>query len=222
MSSVMSMSQPDEGTFILLSDVLSYNQVVTWRASLEAPTKCSPAHHACGHTSENCHFAEDDVAGGLPAIEESLDVFRWKQLKSYYSFVVENNLKHPATVWNGCACLHCHSTPLQLSKGFLVLVLVSQPKLSAGNLCNGQVTSGSTGLDAAVKLQPRVLLTFHSHCIKCSEALQKINSNNLVFGLETHDINCSCRFWSIRIVCWVLLAKSLSSVSWMASSACIT
>lgn len=76
LSNAITLTQPDDGLLVLLSDFLSYDEVVTWRATPEAQAHCSPAHHACGHTSENCHFADDDVAGGLPAIEETLDVFR--------------------------------------------------------------------------------------------------------------------------------------------------
>ena len=74
----MVLSQPDEGLLILLSDFLflSSNQVVMWRATPAAQTYCSPEHHACKHVSENCDAIDDDVAGGLPAFEETLDVYR--------------------------------------------------------------------------------------------------------------------------------------------------
>ena len=74
----MALSQPDEGLLILLSDFLylSSHQVVTWRATPAAQPYCSPEHHACKHVSENCDAIDDDVAGGLPAFEETLDVYR--------------------------------------------------------------------------------------------------------------------------------------------------
>ena len=41
-----------------------------------AQTYYSPEHHACKHVSENCDAIDDDVAGGLPTFEETLDVYR--------------------------------------------------------------------------------------------------------------------------------------------------
>jgi hypothetical protein len=71
-----SLSSPEDGLLVIVSDLLSYNHVTTWRATLQSPI-CAQAALASCSGSETCDGSaiDDDGMAGLPDVEETLNVF---------------------------------------------------------------------------------------------------------------------------------------------------
>ncbi len=72
------LSRPEEGLLVIISDLLSYNQVTTWRATLLSGAQCPPpGHKACSDDGEMLadDSFDDDGMAGLPDVEETLNVF---------------------------------------------------------------------------------------------------------------------------------------------------
>jgi hypothetical protein len=76
-SKVAALPRPDIALLAIISDLLSYSQVSTWRATVQWAAQCVPAAlSACGG-AETCQgdAIDDDGMAGLPDVEHTLNVF---------------------------------------------------------------------------------------------------------------------------------------------------
>jgi hypothetical protein len=75
-SKAAALSSPEDGLLVIISDLLSYNHVTTWRATMRTQT-CAPVALASSGGSETCDGSafDDDGMAGLPDVEETLNVF---------------------------------------------------------------------------------------------------------------------------------------------------
>ena len=76
-SKAAALPRPDIALLAIISDLLSYSQVSTWRATLQSAAQCAPAAlSACGG-AETCQgdAIDDDGMAGLPDVEHTLNVF---------------------------------------------------------------------------------------------------------------------------------------------------
>lgn len=77
-SKTAALAQADSGLLIIISDLLSYSHVTTWRATLQPAAQCAPGGRStCGSGSDVCEDGvfDDDGMAGLPDTEETLNVF---------------------------------------------------------------------------------------------------------------------------------------------------
>ena len=77
-SKTAALSRQDDGLLVIISDLMSYSQVTTWRATQEPQASCSAAgHNLCSGDSDTCsdESIDDDGMAGLPDVEETLNVF---------------------------------------------------------------------------------------------------------------------------------------------------
>ncbi len=76
-SKAAALPRPDTALQAIISDLLSYSQVSTWRATVRCAAQCAPAAlSACGG-AETCQgdAIDDDGMAGLPDVEHTLNVF---------------------------------------------------------------------------------------------------------------------------------------------------
>ena len=77
-SKAAALPRPDTALLAIISDLLSYSQVSTWRATVQWwAAQCAPAAlSACGG-AETCQgdAIDDDGMAGLPDVEHTLNVF---------------------------------------------------------------------------------------------------------------------------------------------------
>ena len=77
-SKAAALPRPDIALLAIISDLLSYSQVSTWRAIVQWwAAQCAPAAlSACGG-AETCQgdAIDDDGMAGLPDVEHTLNVF---------------------------------------------------------------------------------------------------------------------------------------------------
>ena len=76
-STAAALSRPDSALLAIIGDLLSYNQVSTWRATLQSAMQCPPAALGTCDGGETCQgdAIDDDGMAGLPDVEHTLNVF---------------------------------------------------------------------------------------------------------------------------------------------------